>query len=171
MKQQFNMQKIFSLVLLVLATTSLSACGVTLGLDGGWVIEEEYEIIEYNPEPPQDRLVFEVRWDSFLDDTELKTVLLTPGGRHVTATGPEREGCYFLGTYDEPWGESVSTIECLAPYHGDYDLEIKNIGWFSTQARVRIVEEFDTGHELIRQVYSNQYQIYPSELLIATHHY
>ncbi len=159
----------FSILLLVVITQS--ACGTHLGLHGGWVVEEEYEVIEYQSGPLQDRLVFEVSWDSLLDDTNLKTVLYTANGRRITATGPERDGCYFLGTYQEPWGESISTIECLAPFHGLYELEMANVGFFATQARIRIVEEYDTGAELVRQVYSQALDVMPDELVITSHSY
>lgn len=148
-----TLKKITLLSVIAMISFTQIGCGVYYDpfYDDGWNVEEEIEIIEPVGYYSTEKLTFEIRWEDPTFDPDLETSLITPFNAYVVDGGPELDGCYFLGTYDDSFNEKVSMIECIAPIHGTYELEIENVGFTTRYPSIRVVKQYDNGHGIHQQ--------------------
>lgn len=116
----------------------------------GWIVEEEIIVSQPVGYFASERLTFEIQWNGFSSDLESK--LITPLNACIEDNGYEIDGCYFLGTYNESHGNKVSLIECIDPYHGMYDLKLRNFGFFTLEPYIKVIKEYRDGYGVTQQV-------------------
>lgn len=158
--------KIIVILTILLASSWLSGCG-DLYIDGepGWVVYEEYEVIETEYIPVYDRLVFKVVWDDDYYEDDLYTKLITPLGGVVIDDGIEIDYCFFLGTYSE-YGNRKSIIECLDPFFGLFDVKVSNPNMWSMNFTLKIREEYNTGYDVYAEVHEFNETLYAYDQMI-----
>ncbi len=148
-------KKISLLGVLMLIGLGQTGCGPYYPYDDyyaeGWIVEEEVEVIEPVGYFSAERLTFEIRWEDSGFTPDLVSSLITPLGSLIDDGGPELDGCYFLGTYDDSAFEKVSMIECVDPFHGTYELNIENIGFVTRYPTIKVIKEYDNGYGITQQ--------------------
>ncbi|MCB0272584.1 MAG: hypothetical protein KDD46_06195 [Bdellovibrionales bacterium] len=169
MKNKKTVLQIILLSCLLLASTWLSGCGgYYIEDESGWITYEE--VIVYETLPVYDRLVFEISWPKDWDAYDLATSLTTPLGGVVVDDDWEIDRCYFLGTYTD-YNQRISTIECLDPYFGLFDLSIYNPNPWSVHTDITITEEYNTGAQSYQQVHQLHETLFSYDQISTTYWY
>ncbi|MEZ4846293.1 MAG: hypothetical protein R2877_04925 [Bdellovibrionota bacterium] len=116
-----------------------------------------------------ERLTFKIKWNESGYNPDLVATLWTPYGALIEDGGPELDGCYFLGTYQDAYNQMVSEIECIDPFHGMYDLEITNIGYVTRYPTIKVIKEYHDAYGTSEQVSSQSISVHEDD--IAVLHY
>ena len=148
---------------------SLTSCGAYyLEGDGYGYVETGvfYDFFQYPFH--HDRLTFTIRWNELeYENHDLSIRLVTPLNGLVSDGGPEIDGCYFLGRYNESLYEKVAVVECIDSPFGFYDLKIENIGFVLYNPIVDIKLERRTGNFIEEEFVTDFTSVFPGELLIV----
>lgn len=153
---------------MVVAIFSAMGCGAYyLDDEGAWVVEGAVDVYTY----PfiSDRLTFTVSWNQSSYPEDLIVSLVTPYGDLILDGGPQIDGCYFLGTYNDSPNEKISMIECVDSLFGHYDLQIDNIGYVMRNPLIEITLEHQTDNVIDTDVVNEFGTIFPNETMVVTY--